>query len=154
MKVMIATDGSDAAVKAARAATRLLHPDARIELVTVIDARHDPMEDAGGFEGPVITEEEADEEWRQALEAGREALARTEAAVVETGATVDEERLVPSAGTVDGALTRLVAEEAPDLLVLGSAREGWFDRLFHRSVDDHLLHHPPCPLLIVNSDPG
>lgn len=147
VKVMIATDGSDAAVGAARRATTLLHPDARIELVTIIDSRHDPAEDAGGFEGPVLTEEEADADWRQALEAGRQAIARTEAAI---DGPVDDERLVPTSASVADTLIRVVQSERPDLLVLGSEQPGWFDRLLHGSVEDQLLHKAPCPLLIVS----
>ncbi|MGI8755589.1 MAG: universal stress protein [Acidimicrobiales bacterium] len=147
MKVMIATDGSDAAVGAARRATQLLHPDARVELVTVIDTRHDPEEDAGGFEGPVMTEEEADDDWREAKEAGRAAIARTEAVL---GGEVDGERVVPTTASVADTIIRLVNEERPDLLVLGSHQPGWFERLLHGSVEDQLLHKCPCPLLIVS----
>ncbi len=151
MKVMIATDGSDAAVGAARRATALLHPDARIELVTVIDSRHDPAEDAGGFEGPVLTEEEADEDWRDAMEAGRQAIARTEQAI---NGPIDDERIVPTSASVADALVQVVEAERPDLLVLGSDQPGWFDRLLHGSIEDQLLHKAPCPLLIVSHQGG
>src|SRR4051812_41823954 len=101
IEVMIATDGSDAAIEAANRAVLLLHPDARITLVTVIDPRHDPMEDAGGFEGPVLTEEEADQEWQESVAGGRQAIARTEAAL---RTKVDKEEVVPSGAGVDRAL--------------------------------------------------
>ncbi|QXC61100.1 universal stress protein [Aquihabitans sp. G128] len=146
MKVMIATDGSVAAVAAARRAVALLHPDAHVALVTVIEARHDADEDAGGFEGPLQTQEEADEEWNEALAAGRAALARTGQAI----GGADEQRLVPSsAGTAD-ALLAVMEQEQPDVVVLGSEQPGWFDRLLHGSVEDRLLHRAPCPLLVVN----
>jgi len=151
MKVMIATDGSDAAVQAARRAVALLHPDARIELVTVIEARVDADEDAGGFEGPLLTEEQADAEWADAQEAGRQALARTEAAL---GGHADEERVVPSSASVADALVAVMEAERPDVVVLGSHQPGWFDRLLHGSVEDRLLHRAPCPLLIVNHVTG
>lgn len=149
MKVMIATDGTEEAVHAAREAVRLLRPDARIELVTVIPARPDPMEDAGGIEGPAITDREADEEWGRAVTAGREALERTERAM---DVEVDEAKLVPTSERTDQALVALVHEEGPDLLVLGSRELGWFDRMLRGSVGERLLHHPPCPLLIVGRE--
>lgn len=147
MKVMIATDGTQTAIDAARRSLTLLHPDARIELVTVVPARPDPAEDAGGFEGPLLTEDEADLEWDRAVRAGRAALSRTIDAL---GVAVDEAKVVPTESTVDQALFALVRDERPDLLVLGSNERGWFDRLVHGSTDGRLLHHAPCPLLIVS----
>lgn len=149
MKVIIATDGTDTAIAAARDALRLLHPDARTELVTVVAARPHPEDDAGGFAGPIMSEEEADEDWHEAVRAGREALTRTIDAL---DTSVDEAKLVPTEASVDQALVALVREERPDLLVLGSNERGWFDRLLHGSTDDHLLHDAPCPLLIVAGD--
>jgi nucleotide-binding universal stress UspA family protein len=146
IEVMIATDGSDAAIEAANRAVALLHPDARITLVTVIDARHDPMEDAGGFEGPVMTDEEADHEWQQSVAGGREAIARTEAAFA---GRVADEAVIPTGAGVDRALRELVEAQQPDLLVLGSEQPNWFQRFLHGSLEDRMLHHAPCPLLIV-----
>lgn len=147
MKVLIATDGSDASVEAARRATSLLHPDAVLELVTIVPARFDPELDAGGFEGPVMTEKEADEDYIEAQHEGQDALARTEAAIDQP---VARQRMVPTDTSVADAIIALVEAGQPDLLVLGSDQPGWFDRLLHGSVEDTLLHKAPCPLLIVN----
>jgi nucleotide-binding universal stress UspA family protein len=152
MKVIIATDGTDTAIAAAQRAVGLLHPDAHIALVTVVAARPEPMEDAGGFAGPLISEEEADEEWHEATAAGREALVRTLEALESADVNIDEARLVPSQDSADRALVALVAEERPDLLVLGSNERGWFDRMLHGATDDRLLHEAPCPLMIVGHD--
>lgn len=149
MKVMIATDGTETAIEAARRAVVLLHPDARIELVTVVAARPDPMADAGGLAGPVITEEQADDEWHEATKAGRAALLRTMDALEGTDARIDETRIIPSEAPAERALVTLVREERPDLLVLGSNERGRFDRLLHGATDAKLLHEAPCPLMIV-----
>jgi nucleotide-binding universal stress UspA family protein len=149
LHVMVATDGSDAAVDAANRAIRLLHPDARITLVTVVDARHDPMEDAGGFEGPVITDAEADADYEQSVAAGQAALADTAARI---DAPVEDQQLVASGEPIDKALREIVAEQRPDLLVLGSESRNWFHRFLHGSIDDRLLHHAPCPILVVAHD--
>jgi len=143
---MIATDGSDAALEAATVSLRLLHPDATITLVTIAEARHDPMEDAGGFEGPVMTDEEADAEHEASMAHARTALLATAEAV---GIPIADAKLVSSVSTVDRALRDLVRDEQPDVLVLGSADEGWFHRFLHGSVEDKLLHHVSCPILIV-----
>ena len=55
MRVLIATDGSDLAIHAASEAPALLAADATFVVTTVIEPTANPDDDAGGFEGPVIT---------------------------------------------------------------------------------------------------
>lgn len=145
MKVIIATDGTAGALDAARLAVELLRPGATVSLVAVIPNRVDPMDDAGGFEGPVLTEEEADSEWRKGVAAGGAALAATAAAL---GPDVDS-MLVPSNESPGKALVHLAEEQHPDLLIIGSERPGFFQRLFGHSVTDEVVHHAPCPVLVV-----
>ena len=57
IKIIMATDGSEAAIDAARRSMDLLRPHAHVAVVMVIPEHEDPMEDAGGIEGPVITDE-------------------------------------------------------------------------------------------------
>ena len=64
-RVVMATDGSETAIDAARRSMQLLHPDADIAVVMVIPQHEDPEDDAGGFEGPVLTDKEADEDWKE-----------------------------------------------------------------------------------------
>jgi nucleotide-binding universal stress UspA family protein len=61
--VIVATDGTDTAIEAARRALDLLRADAEITLVSVILDWEDPNADAGGIEGPVETPEEADRDY-------------------------------------------------------------------------------------------
>jgi len=41
------------------------------------------------------------------------------------------------------------AAQTHDLLVVGSRRVGTFDRVAVGSTSDHLVHHAPCPVLVV-----
>src|SRR3954465_215830 len=66
-RVLIATDGSDASQHAAAHAVAVLPQDAEFSLVTVIDPREDPMADAGGFEGPVMDDDEANTRHRETV---------------------------------------------------------------------------------------
>src|ERR1039457_3973259 len=52
MNIVVATDGSEAAIGAARQSMDLLRPGARVVLVMVIPEYEDPMEDAGGLKAP------------------------------------------------------------------------------------------------------
>jgi nucleotide-binding universal stress UspA family protein len=148
MKVIVATDGSEAAIDAAHRAIDLLRPGAELVLVTVIPDREDPMESAGGFEGPVVTEEQAEEEFAGEVEAGRTALERTSAAV---GQHV-EVRLAPADEEPGHAIVHLAEELGPDVLVIGSAGKSLFKRLFTGSVSDYVVHHAPCPVLVVRHE--
>lgn len=146
MKIIIATDGTETAITAARRALRLVHPDAHVELVTMVAAREDLNQDASGFAGPVETPAEADEEWCAAVQEGQRALQRTVEAL---GIEVDDARVVSTDAPVGQALIALARDEQPDLLVLGSNERSWFDRLLHGATEEQLLHDAPCPLLIV-----
>lgn len=145
MKVMIATDGTDGALGAARQAMQLLRPESTVCLVAVIPSHEDPMEDAGGFEGPLLTEEEADRDWEEAVSSGNAALAAT---AQELGPDV-ETMLVPTDEAPGRAIVRLAKEQAADVLIIGSERPGFFERLFGRSVTNEVVHHAPCPVLVV-----
>jgi nucleotide-binding universal stress UspA family protein len=148
MKVIVATDGSAAAIDAARRAVGLLRPDAQIVLVTVIPDLEDPLETAGGFEGPLVTEEEARRDFAEAAGAGNAALTRTAAALDEAV----ELRLVPRDEDPGHAIAAVAEQEHADLVVIGSGGKGFIHRLFTGSVSDVVIHHAPCPVLVVRHD--
>lgn len=145
MKVLVATDGTETAIEAARAALGLLREDTEIVLVTVIRDYEDPMETAGGFEGPLLTPEEAEAEFRRQQEDGQAALERTRTAL---GGTA-EVRLVPTDTEPAGAIVQVANELHPDLIVLGSADKGFFQRLLKGSVSEFVVRHSSCPVLVV-----
>lgn len=148
MNVVMATDGSDAAIDAARRSMELLHPAAQVTLVMVIPEYEDPMEDAGGIEGPAISYKRADKDWEEATAKGQSALDRTAAVL---GLDV-EVRLVPDDETPGAAIVRVVHEMNADVLVIGASGKGWLSRLFGGSVSDYVIHHAPCPVMLVRHD--
>ena len=142
---IVATDGSEAAVAAARAALSLLHPDLEVQLVTVVEPAYDPVQDEGGFEGPVMSEEQAEDEHRQAVAAASGALAATAAAVEPVAHT----ELVTSPERPADALLHLAAERDAAVLVVGHEQHGILRELFAGSVSGRLVHRSPCPVLVV-----
>ena len=148
MNIVVATDGSDAAVGAARRSMDLLRPGAHVVLVMVIPEYEDPMEDAGGIEGPAISYKQADRDWKKANAEGQAALDRT-AALLGTAADV---RLVPDDETTGAAIVRVATEMNADVLVIGSSHKGWLSRLFGSSVSDYVTHHAPCPVMLIRHD--
>ena len=148
MNILVATDGSESAVDAAHRSLGLLRPEAHVVLVTVIPAYEDPMNDAGGIEGPDITYKQADKDWKRATAKGQAALDRT-ASVLGTDAEV---RLVPDDEKAGEVIVRVAGEIQADVIVVGPSSKGWLSRLFDGSVSDYLAHHAPCPLLLIRHD--
>ena len=149
MKVLVATDGSQDAIDAAKRSMAMLRSDAEVVIVTVIHSQEDPMETAGGIEGPGISEVDAEVEFAAASAAGKLALERTAAALDDDSIEV---QLVPLDVEPGHAIVELAREMQPDLVVIGAGGKGFFKRLFTGSVSDHVVHHAPCPVLVVRHD--
>lgn len=152
MKVLVATDGSDAAVEGAQQALSLLKEGVEVVLAMVVPEKEDPMATAGGFEGPTITEEEAEEEFAEATEAGEEALERTASVLAASEATVGDTvrtRLITSDIDAGSAIVEVAEETGADLIVIGASGKGFLRRIISGSVSDHVVRNAPCPVLVV-----
>jgi nucleotide-binding universal stress UspA family protein len=146
-RVMIATDGSEASCEAARQATRVLLPDADFFLVTVIDPQEDPMEYAGGFEGPALDDDEARTTFRESMVDAEGALARSARAF---GPTPISQRIVERDGRGVGArICALAADEDVAVIVIGSHGHRAIVDVLLGSVGNYVLRHSPCPVLVV-----
>jgi nucleotide-binding universal stress UspA family protein len=148
MNILVATDGSEPAIDAARRSMDLLRPDAHVVLVMVIPEYEDPMEDAGGIEGSSISYEQAAKDWTKVNAQGQSALQRTAAVV--GGDT--EIRLVPDDEETGAAIVRVAHEMNADVLVIGASRRGWLRQHFGGSVSDYVVHHAPCPIMLIRHD--
>ena len=148
INILVATDGSESAIDAARRSMDLLRPGGHIVLVMVIPEYEDPMSDAGGIEGPGVSYEKADKDWKKASAEGQAALDRT-ATVLGTEAEV---RLVPDDERTGAVIDRVASEVNADVLVVGSSSKGWLSRLFAGSVSDYVAHHAPCPVMLIRHD--
>ncbi len=148
IRIIVATDGSEAAIDAARRSMDLLRPHGHVAVVTVIPEREDPMEDAGGIEGPVITEKEADKDWKRSTAAGQAALDRTAAVL---GPDV-EVHLIPDDESTGAVVVRVANEMHADVLVIGSSGKNWLSRHIGGSVSDYVAHHAPCPVMLIRHD--
>ncbi|NJK59218.1 MAG: universal stress protein [Oscillatoriales cyanobacterium SM2_1_8] len=52
-------------------------------------------------------------------------------------------------GGVRETLCQIAAQEHPDILAIGSRGLGSAERLLLGSVSDYVVHHAPCPVLVV-----
>lgn len=56
---------------------------------------------------------------------------------------------VPSVGRPAEAIVRLARERGADLIVVGTRRKKFFDRLVEGSVNQEVLRRAPCDVLVV-----
>jgi nucleotide-binding universal stress UspA family protein len=146
MHVLIATDGSQLSIEAARRGVALLGNATAVTLLTVLTDL--PGDDAGGFEGSVYSPDEQERVWdAEQREASRE-LSATAAAL--TGCEVDERMEL---GDVATTICR-VAEDIPaDVIIVGSHGRTGLRRMLLGSVSEHVVRHSPCPVLVVHERP-
>jgi nucleotide-binding universal stress UspA family protein len=142
---LIATDGSDVSLDAARRGVALLRPT-RVTLLTVADTAVVEDSGAGGFEGNLLTPEEADRARAAILATGGHELDDTVTAIGANPAIV-ERRLVEGAS---GQMIVHVADEVDaDVVVVGSHGHGWFKRMVIGSTSQYVVNHSNRPVLVV-----
>lgn len=144
MKVIVATDGSDAALDAARSALQLLKGDLEFTLVHVVPLEEDPMAMAGGFEGPLFTPAEVKQIHEQQVAHGEAVISRTEEVL-----GIPAAHLVISAADVGEAICQTAEERGADVIVMGESDKGWFRRLLEGSAMQHVARHARCPVMVV-----
>jgi len=140
MKVVLATDGSPDAMKAAKFVAEVIAPGIKNLKVTLIYVK-DPSPAVMPAEGTVGHEviRSLDREAAQVL--------------AETGQVLQRAGVEVKARTLWGdpaAVIALVAgEDKSDLVVVGSRGRGGLERLFLGSVSDKVVHRAPCSVLVV-----
>jgi nucleotide-binding universal stress UspA family protein len=60
-----------------------------------------------------------------------------------------EAELVPSVGPPAEAIVRLARQRNVDLIVVGTRKKGFFERLVEGSVNQEVLRGAPCDVLVV-----
>jgi nucleotide-binding universal stress UspA family protein len=147
-RVLIATDGSELAIEAARRAGSMLADFDATVLGVVPPPLVAPGTAVAGIEGvalPVTSPEtivELEETTTEAIERGIEqtiaALGRPATKLVAHGDPAAE-------------ICRVAEEGRYDLIVIGSHGSGFLKRVLLGSVSHHVLHHAPCPVLMVRA---
>jgi nucleotide-binding universal stress UspA family protein len=145
MHVLIATDGSDLSISAARTGCGLLASAEKVTLLSVM-TEGDPGDDAGGIEGAVLSPAEQKAEWDRQLADARGELAATTRVV--TNAHVEQ---LVEVGDAADAICRVADRLRVDVIVVGSHGRTGIGRLLLGSVSEHVVRHAPCPVLVVRA---
>jgi nucleotide-binding universal stress UspA family protein len=144
-KVLIAVDGSELSIGAARQAAALVDQSAALTVITVVPPPVFPgAGPASGMDaGPIVTPETTEELDHALTDEARSALDRT---VENLGR--DAERLLVH-GDPAAEICRVAEENGFDVIAVGSHGTGFVKRVFLGSVSHHVLNHAPCPVLVV-----
>jgi nucleotide-binding universal stress UspA family protein len=146
--VLVATDGSEQSLKAARYLRSLFH--ASVEKVTVIAVVRPlaavPFASDFGEEEHAAREADADPASYSFQEAAKEAVERVAQEIGDMSAEV--ETMIRS-GTPADLIVRAADELAVDLVVIGGRGKGAIQAIVLGSVAYRVLHHAPCPVLVT-----
>lgn len=142
---VVATDGSDQAIEAARRGLSLVSAD-QVVLVTVVETP--AAVTAGlesGFAGGLATADEIDDAWAAVRAEAQETLDRTTAAL-ETGAAIEPLMIEGDPGST---LCHVADERDADVLIIGSRGRGAVKRALLGSVSTYVVNNAPCPVVVV-----
>jgi nucleotide-binding universal stress UspA family protein len=142
MHVLIASDGSELSVHAARRGLALLGRPERVTLLSVISSI--PITETAGFGGVAYSPEAEQALWNAELEGVHEELNRTAETLHAT--TVDKRAEV---GDAASTICSVAEDLHVDVIVVGSHGRSGVSRLLLGSTSEHIVRHAPCPVLVV-----
>jgi nucleotide-binding universal stress UspA family protein len=145
MHVLIATDGSDDAIRAGATSLSLLQSPDHVTVVLVADVP--AAATAGyesGFSGGVASPEAVDAAWDATNDHAAADLQRTvDALPIAAEVTTRIEYGSPGA-----TICRIAEEVGADVVVVGTRGRGAIARALLGSVSAHVATHAPCPVLV------
>lgn len=146
MHVLLATDGSQQALKAARFLRTLVNPAAigRITVIAVIR----PLA-AVPFANELEGEQPAGSTEAFALSFRREAQAAAERVAAELQGKAPRVDTVVRSGSPADEIIRAADEVEADLIVIGGRGKGAVGAILMGSVAHRVLHHALCPVLVA-----
>jgi len=147
--VLVATDGSEQSLKAARY-LRTLFGGSTVERISVIAVVRPlaavPFASDFGEERQAAQQADADPGGYSFQEAAREAVERVARELADMNATVET---TVRAGTPADQIVRVADELEADLIVIGGRGKGAMEAIVLGSVAYRVLHHAPCPVLVM-----
>jgi nucleotide-binding universal stress UspA family protein len=151
--VIVATDGSDLALRAASTGLALLRPADRVIVVAVANTVDPSLaEDATGHAAATMTYAQVEDQHREMISWGEAAVKATVEAL-HGSETLPAESLETSVieGEPGPALCQFAAEMSATAIVVGSRGLGRIKRAFLGSVSDYVVRNAPCPVVVTRS---
>ena len=147
--LLVATDGSDLAIRAAVEGVSLTRPADRVLVVAVADLLDASLaEDATGHAAASMTPDELESHNRGITAEGRAAVdATAEALRVVTSMPARVDTMVVD-GDPGRALCRVAADVGATAVIIGSRGRGGLKRALLGSVSDYVVRHAPCSVIV------
>lgn len=146
--VLLATDGSPTSTQASRTAVGILGRDHRYLALAVVPPAFVPTASVSPMEShPTLVDADLEQQLEQ--EQAAERAADEDALDQALGLTT--EHLV-EVGEPGPTICEVAEREAVDVIVVGSHGHGLIQRVLMGSVSTHVLHHAPCPVLVIRTD--
>lgn len=143
--VLLATDGSERALAALSRGVDIVGRDHRFLLLSVVPPSFIPSATVGPMDShPLVLDPAVEEE----LEQNERTTAEANLTELRTTVGIDGENLV-EIGEPGPTICAVAEREAVDVVVIGSHGHGWLQRVLIGSVSNHVLHHAPCPVLVI-----
>lgn len=146
--VLVATDGSEQSLKAARYLRDLFGtaPEKITVIAVVRPLAAVPFASDFGEEEHAAQQADLDPGSYSFQEAAREAVERVAAELSGTNAQVET---IVRGGTPADQIVRAADELEVDLIVIGGRGKGAMEAIVLGSVAYRVLHHAPCPVLVT-----
>jgi nucleotide-binding universal stress UspA family protein len=142
--VLVAVDGSETSLDAARAGLALLADETPIVIVTVVETSDPTLVTGSGMAGGIMSAQELDVLDEGLVAEGEAALAAATAALGRR----DAEGLVVR-GAAASALCDLARDRDASAIVMGSRGRGGIKRALLGSVSDYVVRNAHCPVIIT-----
>ena len=147
-RILVATDGSEFAEHAVREALRLFGTGHEYVVLAVAPG---PLASGAVAITPTAEIGLAPEAWEQIEEASKAAahdFAERAAQIIG-----GDPRQVVVPGDPADTICRAAGDLHADVVVIGSRGSGLLTRMLTGSVSTHVVHHAPCPVLVVREAP-
>ena len=146
--VLLATDGSDVATAAMAKGVALLGHGHRFITLAVVPPVFVPTASVSPMDThPTL----ADPELEHELEAEQRAAQDTEVHELDAVLGITAEHLIET-GEPGPTICDVADAVGAEIIVIGSHGHGWLKRVLMGSVSTHVLHHAPCPVLVIRTD--
>jgi nucleotide-binding universal stress UspA family protein len=144
-KVLIATDGSDFATESAARALELIGGDHDITVISVVSPVLPTTVPVATLDAvPAMPDPETEARLADEQKAQAQYAVDQIARLVGTAPALRVDMGDPA-----DVICRVAAEDGFDLIVIGSHGHGWLQRVLIGSTSNHVMHHAPCPVLVM-----
>lgn len=151
MKILLATDGSQYAERAAKKGFEFIKAkdDLEIKIISVAEPVGPVVADPFGATNAFYMEAK-----NEAVNAAHKYVENIKKIIEEkfAGGTMPKIETTVVIDSPKSAIIEEAQEWEADVIIVGSHGYGFWERMFIGSVSDAVIHHSPCSVLVIRND--